>query len=30
MATTTGIDYTITDRLEAYPPNTDLVDLLTG
>lgn len=30
MATTTGIDYTITDRLEAYPPNTDLVDVLMG
>ena len=30
MATTTGIDYTITDRLEVYPPNTDLVDVLSG
>ncbi len=30
MATTTGIDYAITDRLEAYPPNTDLVDVLAG
>ena len=30
MSRTTGIDYNITDRLEHYPPNTDLVDVLLG
>ena len=28
MQQTTGIHYAITDQLEQYPPNTDLVDLL--
>jgi hypothetical protein len=28
MAQTSGIDYNISDRLEAFPPNTDLADLL--
>ena len=28
MQQTTGIDYNVSDRLEAYPPNTDLCDLL--
>ena len=30
MQHTTGIHYTITDQLEQYPPNTDLVDILLG
>ena len=30
MQQTTGIHYTITDQLEQYPPNTDLVDILLG
>lgn len=28
MQQTTGIDYNVSDRLETYPPNTDLCDLL--
>ena len=28
MQQTTGIDYNVSDRLEAYPPNTDLCDVL--
>ena len=30
MKLTQGIDYNISERLEAYPPNTDLCDLLLG
>ena len=30
MQQTEGIDYTISEQLEAYPPNTDLADLLLG
>ena len=30
MQQTNGINYTITDQLEQYPPNTDLVDILLG
>ena len=30
MATTVGISYAVTDRLEAYAPNTDLADVLLG
>ena len=30
MQHTAGINYTITDQLEQYPPNTDLVDILLG
>jgi len=28
MSLTQGIDYNVSDRLEQYPPNTDLCDLL--
>jgi hypothetical protein len=28
MQLTKGIDYNVSERLEAYPPNTDLADLL--
>ena len=28
MQLTTGVDYYVSPRLEAYPPNTDLCDLL--
>jgi hypothetical protein len=28
MEQTSGIDYNISDRLEAFPPNTDIADLL--
>lgn len=30
MSHTTGIDYNVSDRLESFPPNTDLCDLLLG
>lgn len=30
MKPVTGIDYNFSDRLEQYPPNTDLADLLLG
>ena len=30
MKLSTGIDYTLSDEIEAYPPNTDLCDLILG